>query len=125
MHAKRRVLILDDNKDVADSLGHVIRLEGHDVCVCYGAADALRSAHSFGPEVCILDIGLPESDGRQVARTLRATYGLRVILIALSGRAMPAEIAADPSAMFDHCLEKPASIETLLALLPQARNQAR
>jgi DNA-binding response OmpR family regulator len=75
MHAKCRVLILDDLADNADTLGEVMRLEGHDVRVCYCAADALSAATIFKPDACILDIGLPESDGSgsaSVARDLRA-----------------------------------------------------
>jgi DNA-binding response OmpR family regulator len=125
MHAKCRVLILDDNADVADSLGQVIRLEGHDVRVCYAAADALHTAATFRPDVCILDIGLPQSDGRQVARTLRATYGPGLLLIALTARPMPSDIAADRMTVFDRYLEKPAAMDKLLALLPQPRNEPR
>ena len=121
MYAKCRVLILDDNVDVADSLGQVMSIEGHDVRVCYAAIDALRVAATFKPEVCILDIGLPGFDGHQVAKALRATYGPGLVLIAMSGRAVPGYIATGRMAVFDRYLEKPARMAELLALFPQPR----
>jgi len=118
MYAKCRVLILDDNADVADSLGQVMSIEGHDVRVCYAAIDALRVAETFKPEVCILDIGLPKFDGHQVAKALRATYGPGLVLIAMSGRAMPEYIATGRMAVFDHYLKRGGTAE-LLALFPK------
>jgi len=120
MHGKCRVLILDDHADEADSLGEVIKLEGHDVRVCYAAVDALGVAAEFRPEVCVLDIGLPDFDGRDVARALRAMCGPGQLLIALSGHVMARDVAAAARmAGFDHYLPKPADITELLALFPQ------
>ena len=118
MHPKCRVLILEDNADVADSFCEVLTHVGHDVRVCYAAVDALRVAATFRPDVCILDIRLPESDGHQVAHTLRAIHGPGLMLIALSGR--PGDIATGRLVDFDHYLEKPAVMDELLALLPQS-----
>jgi len=120
MHAKCRVLILDDNAGEADSLGEVIKLKGHDVRVCYAAVDALKVAAAFKPDVYVLDIGLPDFDGREVARALRAMHGPGQVLIALSGHVMARDVAAAARmAGFDHYLPKPADINELLALFPQ------
>ena len=118
MSASCRVLIVDDNKDAADTLGEALALEGHDVRVCYTAVDALQVAAVHKPDVCVLDIGLPDFDGHQIARALRAVYGPGQVLIALSGRAMPDDIATGRTAGFDHYVAKPAALEDLLALFP-------
>jgi DNA-binding response OmpR family regulator len=117
MHAKCRVLILDDNAGEAESLAEVIKIKGHDVRVCYAAVDALEVAAAFKPDVCILDIGLPDFDGRDVARALRAMCGPGQLLIALSGHVMARDVAAAARmAGFDHYLGKPADVNELLAL---------
>jgi DNA-binding response OmpR family regulator len=120
MDAKCRILILDDNADAADSLGELLTLAGHDVRVCYAAVDALQMAAAFKPEVCILDIGLPEFDGLQLAQALRAMHGPGQVLIALSGRAVPDDIAKSRMAGFDHYVAKPAGLQELLELFPGA-----
>lgn len=118
MDSKCRVLILDDDVDGADSLGTLMALEGHEVRVCYDAVDALKVAAALKPDVCILDIGLPNFDGREVARALRAMYGPGQLLIALSGHALPRDVAAGRMAGFDYYLSKPADVNEMLALLP-------
>jgi DNA-binding response OmpR family regulator len=121
MDAKCRVLILDDNVDAADTLGEVLAINGHEVRVCYGAVDALQTAATLKPDVCILDIGLPEFDGLQIAQALRAIEGPGQVLIALSGRALPDDPARSRRAGFDHYMTKPARLEDLLALFPKHR----
>ncbi len=119
MDGKCRVLILDDNVDAADTLGEVLALGGHDVRVCYDAVEALQTAATLKPDVCILDIGLPEFDGLQIAQALRAIEGREQVLIALSGRALPDDPVRSRRAGFDHYLTKPASVDTLLKLFPK------
>ena len=119
MRAKCRVLILDDNTDVADTLGHALALEGHEVRVCYAAVDALQAAATLKPDVCILDIGLPRFDGHQIAQALRAIHGPGQVLIALSGRGEPEDAATARTAGFDHYVLKPATVEQLMALFPK------
>ncbi len=83
---RRRVLIVDDSTDVADSLAMLLNLQGHDTRVAHSAKGALECAASFEPEVALLDIGLPKIDGYELARRLRAIPKLRDIrLIALTG----------------------------------------
>lgn len=72
----RRILILDDNADAANSLALVLGLDGHATQAVYSAAEALSRANDFKPQVVLPDIGLPEMDGYPVARPLRAYPGL-------------------------------------------------
>ena len=118
MGAKCRVLIMDDNVDAADTLAEALTLEGYAVRVCYAAVDALHMAAAERPDVCILDIGLPEFDGHQLAEALRAIQGADPVLIALSGRDMPEDIETARSVGFDRFVAKPAKLETLVALFP-------
>jgi CheY-like chemotaxis protein len=82
----RRVLIVDDNEDAANSLADLLRIEGHETRVAYNGPDALGCVGGFLPEVVLLDIGLPAMDGYQVAYQLRARPGLEGSrLVALTG----------------------------------------
>jgi CheY-like chemotaxis protein len=82
----RRVMIVDDNHDAADSLAMMLALDGHETHVAYSAEDALADAGTFRPEVILLDIGLPMMDGYEVARQLRAMTGFnQVRIVALTG----------------------------------------
>ena len=119
MEAKCLVLIVDDDVDGADTLGTLMQLEGHDVRVCYAAVQALEVALAFRPDVCSLDIGLPDFDGLEVARAMRAMYGPGQLLIALSGYAMARDVAAGRMAEFDYYLAKPEDVKDLLVLFPQ------
>jgi CheY-like chemotaxis protein len=110
----KRVLIVDDNVDSADSLATVLRLDGHETDRVYSARDALERSVSFRPDVILLDIGLPEVDGYEVARRLRATPGLeRLRLIALTGYGQPEDRARTRAAGFDDHLVKPVEFPAL------------
>jgi PAS domain S-box-containing protein len=83
---RRRILVVDDDEDSANSLAMMLQLEGHEVSTAYGASSALSAAEKLKPEVVFLDIGLPQMDGYEVARRLRAQYGSACPhLIALTG----------------------------------------
>src|SRR4051812_3980178 len=80
----RRVLVVDDNGDSADSLALLLKLDGHETAVAYNGAEAVRMAESFRPDVAILDIGLPILTGHHVAKLIRAqSWGRSMVLIAL------------------------------------------
>jgi CheY-like chemotaxis protein len=82
----RRILIVDDNRDSADTLGALLGALGADVSVVYAGRAALEALDTFDPEVVILDIGMPEMDGYDVARRIRSRAdGAHVLLIALTG----------------------------------------
>ena len=113
-HSTRRVLVIEDNVDAADSLREALMLAQHEVLVAYRGPDGLEKAREFKPDVVLCDIGLPEMDGYQVARAIRADDQLRnVRLIALTGYALPQDLAKAKEAGFDQHLAKPPSLEKL------------
>jgi two-component system CheB/CheR fusion protein len=80
------VLVVDDNRDLAESLAMILRLWGHDVSVAYDGTQALELARSHLPDVVFLDIGLPRLDGFEVARQMRADPDLcRALIVAITG----------------------------------------
>ncbi len=112
--AAKRVLIVDDNIDSADSLALVLKFDGHETDRVYSAHAALERTASFRPDVILLDIGLPEIDGYEVARRLRAMPGLeRLRLIALTGYGQPEDRARTRAAGFDGHLVKPVEFLAL------------
>jgi len=109
----RRILIVDDNADSADSLAMILNHSGHMAEPVYGAADALARAAAFDPEIVLLDIGLPGIDGYEVARRLR-DRGSNARLIALSGYGQPEHVRRAQDAGFDAHLVKPVDLQRLL-----------
>jgi CheY-like chemotaxis protein len=69
-----RVLVVDDNKDAATTLGTLLEFAGYEVRTCFAGKDALRAADQFDPDACVLDINMPEMDGYELAQRLRAKY---------------------------------------------------
>ncbi len=117
-NASRRVLIVDDSTDAADSLAMLLALEGHDVATAYTAAAALETAERLQPEIAFIDIGLPQMDGYEVARRLRASDRCRTIkLVALTGYGQPGDRDQARRAGFDDHLVKPADWESVDAIL--------
>jgi signal transduction histidine kinase/ActR/RegA family two-component response regulator len=106
--ARRRVLIIEDNVDGADSLREVLEMAGHRVEVAYSGAQGIEKAQAFVPEVILCDIGLPEMDGYEVARRLREDREVSgAHLIALTGYAQPEDVAKALEAGFDEHIAKP------------------
>ena len=104
----RRVLIADDNRDAAESLATLLRMDGHDVTVVYNGGDALAAFSSMQPEVALLDIDMPELNGYEVARQLRrGSLGRAVTLIAVTGWGQDADKAQALAAGFNHHFTKP------------------
>jgi signal transduction histidine kinase/ActR/RegA family two-component response regulator len=114
----RRILVVDDNADGAESLAVLLRSIGHEVRTAFDGPKALGAGEEFLPEVVLLDIGLPRLDGYEVARRMRAIPGLeRVHLIALTGYGQQKDRQRGDEAGFDHYLVKPARLEVLLELI--------
>jgi CheY-like chemotaxis protein len=117
----RRVLIVDDNEDAANSLAMVLKLGGHETASVYTAADALARAASFKPDVVLLDIGLPGMDGYEVALRLRELPGLRnVRLVAVTGYGRSDDRLRAREAGFDEHLTKPVEFSALDRTLSRA-----
>src|SRR5579871_212118 len=114
--AARRVMIIDDNQDAADSLAMMLALDGHETRVAYSGSDALADAATFAPDVVLLDIGLPMMDGYEVARRLRATPGFdRVRIVALTGYGRLDEERS--GSLFNAHLVKPVDLDVLAQTL--------
>jgi PAS domain S-box-containing protein len=113
----RRVLIVDDNRDIAYSFEILIELWGHKVQIAFDGPTALEIIHTFQPEIVLLDIGLPGMDGYEVARCLRTKYGQHIKLIALTGYGQEKDKEHAKEAGFNHHLTKPPQLEALKDLL--------
>ena len=117
----RRVLVVDDNRDSAETMAVLLRLWGHEARSAEHGAAALEVAQEFRPEAVLLDIGLPQMDGYEVARRLRALPGLDgVLLIAMTGYGQDQDRRRARRAGFDHHLVKPVDPEALRRLLALA-----
>jgi signal transduction histidine kinase/CheY-like chemotaxis protein len=126
---RRRILVIEDNVDAADSLREALECGGHEVAVAYDGPEGLARARELEPEVVLCDIGLPGMNGFDVARALRADDRLKgTFLVALSGYALPEDLQRAAAAGFERHLAKPPRIEKVEALLadvPPHPNAAR
>jgi PAS domain S-box-containing protein len=115
---RRRVLIVDDNKDAADSLALLLQLAGHETRVAYSGQGGLTAAASFRPEAAFLDIGMPQMDGYELATALRRQReGADTYLVALTGWGQDADRQRSREAGFDHHMTKPVDLAAVMALL--------
>jgi CheY-like chemotaxis protein len=119
------VLVVEDNRDVAESLKLLLELFGHRVCVAHDGIEALDSARAHRPGVMLVDIGLPEIDGYEVARRVRGEPALRdVTLVALTGYARDEDRQAALTAGFDLHLVKPIDPEKLEQMIRSVGGRA-
>jgi CheY-like chemotaxis protein len=115
-----RVLIVDDNRDTADSYATLISLWGHETRKAYDGESVLQQALAFHPHVIMLDIGLPKVDGYEVAKKLRQYQSLAdVKILAVTGRATAADIQQSKDAGFDEHFTKPIQNDILKGYLAQ------
>jgi PAS domain S-box-containing protein len=112
-----RILVVDDNRDTADTEALLLRAHGHQVEVAHDGPAALELAHQFRPHVFLLDLGLPGLNGYEVAVRLRKEGFANEPLIAISGYGQPDDRERCRQAGFDHHLVKPVENSALLALL--------
>lgn len=120
---KRRILVVDDNRDTADSLALMLEALGHQARTAYDGARAIALADEFRPDVILMDIGMPRFNGFQAAQRIRAQpWADRVVLIAITGWSRDEDRTCSKEAGFDAHLTKPVDLELLFRLL-SAMNQ--
>jgi PAS domain S-box-containing protein len=124
MHVKpRRIMVVDDNVDAASMLSMLLEAEGHEVIVEHGAHQALERAKTDPPQVFLLDIGLPEIDGNELAHRLRRQpETAQAVLIAVTGYGQDRDREQTSAAGFDHHLVKPVDYRRLTAILAEISN---
>ena len=123
--APLRVLVVDDNRDGADTLAMILRIYGYAIRVAYDGMSALVVADEFQPDVLVLDIGLPGLDGFSLAERLRAMPAFtRTTMIALTAYRGEEYRHRSKQAGFDHYLIKPAEIKQLRTLFQACRRSA-
>lgn len=113
-----RILVVDDNRDAADSLRMLLSLGGHEVRTAHDGVQAVTEAEQFRPDLVLLDIGLPIMDGYDAAREIRSRpWGSETVLVALTGWGQEEHRVLTKQAGFDHHLTKPADLKALEALI--------
>jgi CheY-like chemotaxis protein len=114
---KRRVLVVDDNEDIAESSALLLRCLGHEVTTAFDGRRAIEKARSFRPDVALLDIGLPDINGYEVARRLRAEYGAGVVLIIITAYTRDFMREKVDEGVFDYFFMKPLDLTVITDLL--------
>jgi CheY-like chemotaxis protein len=115
---RRRVLVADDNRDSAETLAMLLRVEGHEVMIAHDGSAALAAFGGFAPDIVLLDIGMPGPNGYEVARQIRQSRsGAEIKLIAITGWGQESDKERAFAAGFDHHLTKPVDTGQLSELL--------
>jgi PAS domain S-box-containing protein len=113
-----RILVVDDNRDAADSLTRLLRLMGNDTRTAYDGVQGVAVAEEFRPDVVLLDIGLPKLNGYEACRRIREQpWGKKAIIIAVTGLGQHDDRRSSHDAGFDHHMVKPADPQELMKLL--------
>ena len=122
----RKILVVDDNRDAADTCAMLLETSGHHVQTAYTGRQALELARTFHPHALLLDIGLPDLDGYKLAQRLRATpWGHGAVLVAVTGWGQEQDRQRAIEAGFDQHLVKPIAAETVESLLQSLARGAR
>lgn len=112
----RRVLVVDDNRDVADSLMIVLQIMGHHVEMVHDGPSAVEKAATYGADAILLDISMPGMNGYEVARRIREQGQEGLLLVALTGWGQDDDLKLFKEAGFDQVLVKPVDMEMLMKL---------
>ena len=116
--ARRRVLVVDDNVDAADTLAQLLQLCGHEAYTSHDGERGIAAAERLQPDIILLDIGLPGMSGHDVCRRLRAqTWGARIVIYALTGWGQPEDLVRSRDAGFNGHLTKPVDLAELERVL--------
>src|SRR5262249_23158476 len=121
---KRRILVVDDNRDAADSLGMLLRLMGNEVYTAHDGLEAVGAAATIRPEVVLLDLGLPKLTGYDVAQRIGQERGADVLLIAVTGWGQDEDRRRSRDAGFDYHMVKPVEFPALQKLLAASASKA-
>jgi CheY-like chemotaxis protein/two-component sensor histidine kinase len=120
--AKRRILVVDDNRDAAESLGMMLKLMGNEIRTAADGLAAVEVAEAYRPEMILMDIGLPKLNGYDACRRIREqSWSHGIVIVALTGWGQDEDRRRSQEAGFDHHLVKPVEIESLTKLLAQVK----
>jgi len=118
VRSSHRILVVDDNRDGADSLAAMLKLMGNDTRTAYDGQEGVDAAGEFRPDVIVLDIGLPKLNGYEACRRIREQPGGKgVVLIAITGWGQDEDRRRSRVAGFDHHMVKPVDPQALMNLL--------
>jgi CheY-like chemotaxis protein len=113
-----RILVVDDNAHTAETLAYLVGKFGHETQFAVDAVEGLRLVEAFRPDVALLDLAMPETDGLELARQIRSA-GQPITLVAVTGYRNPGSYAAAAKAGFDAYLPKPVNLKLLRVRLQQ------
>jgi DNA-binding response OmpR family regulator len=116
-----RVVLVDDDIDACESLSELLQVDGYSVRFATTAHEAIKAVDEYQPVCALLDLGLPDLDGVELSKRLRAQYGPDLVLIAVTGRSGAKEHDKAMEAGIDHVLCKPLSVERLRRFFPPRR----
>jgi DNA-binding response OmpR family regulator len=116
-----RVVIIDDDAEVADSMADALRANGCDVQVAYDSADGIDAVAQQPTDCVLIDIDMPRIDGLEVARCLREVHRKGLVLIGITAAPDASVAVATGLSVFDHCLAKPLDAGAVQPLLPPRR----
>ena len=108
-----RVVLVDDDADTCETLSELLTFDGYSVRVARTAQDAIKAVDEYRPLCALLDLGLPDFDGCELTKRLRAAHGSELVLIAVTGRSGDEEHNQALAAGVDHVLCKPLTLENL------------
>jgi CheY-like chemotaxis protein len=121
----RRILVVDDNQDAAESLGLYLGMFGHDVRLAFDGLAALAMAGEFRPHIALIDIGLPKLNGYDTARRIREeAWGQAMVLVAVTGWGQDEDVRRAREAGFDEHMTKPVDPQALVQLVAQLPPEA-
>lgn len=113
-----RIFTVDDNVDCADTTAALLRMMGAEVRIAYSAPQFLKAMHAEPPDFALVDVGMPQMDGYEVARRVKRDMVARhTVLVALTGWSAPRDVAASGRAGFDHHMVKPLDLTKLQAII--------
>lgn len=121
-----RMLVVDDNRDGAESLALMLRILGNETRVAFDGEDGVAMAEAYQPDVILFDIGLPKMNGYEACRCIREQpWGQRPVIIAVTGWGQPEDRLRSKNAGFDHHMVKPLDTRALMKLLAECRQSTK